>query len=73
MRSRRQLVMARFVLALMILVTAGALIWPGPQLFTQQVEPFVMGLPFAFAWNVAWLVLMFFALLAYHLWTGEEG
>ena len=71
MRSRRQLVMARFVLALMILVTAGALIWPGPQLFTQQVEPFVMGLPFAFAWMVGWVVATCLVLGVYHVLRGR--
>ena len=40
--------------------------WPGYALVGARIEPFVLGLPFSFAWMVMWVVLTFLALVAYH-------
>ena len=39
-----------------------ALIWPVYPL-AVDLKPFVLGLPFSFAWVVGWLVVMFVALV----------
>lgn len=49
-----------------------ALAWPGPDWIAGRVRPFVLGLPFAFAWNVLWVVTTFVALGLYHHATGAQ-
>ena len=73
MRPRRHLALARTALGVVLVVAAAALIWPGPQAFTERIEPSILGLPFAFGWVVAWLLVVFGAVLTYHLVSGEEG
>lgn len=53
----------RRILFLAILaITTLALVWPVyPQVAT--IRPFILGLPFSFAWVVGWLVVMFVALI----------
>ena len=47
---------------LVVSVSSGlALIWPVYP-FAADLQPFVLGLPFSFAWVVGWLVVMFGAL-----------
>lgn len=47
-------------------VCALALVWPGYALVGDRIEPFVLGLPFAFAWTVGWVLASFLGLLVYH-------
>ncbi len=46
----------------------------GPSRFVlgTRIEPLILGLPPYFAWNVAWVLLTFLALLGYHLLAGGE-
>ncbi len=39
-----------------------ALIWPVYP-FAGRIRPYVLGLPFSFAWVVGWLIVMFVALV----------
>lgn len=52
-----------------ILVAGLALLWPVyPSV--PSIEPYVLGLPFSFAWVVGWLVVVFGALVL--LYRAEE-
>jgi hypothetical protein len=57
------------VWALLIVVL---LIWPAYDLLGNRVEPFVFGLPLAFAWNALLAVATFLVLSAYYLVTEER-
>lgn len=61
------MVARRIALAVYFAVCAAALIYPGYDWLGGRIEPFVLGLPFAFAYAVGWVVLTFFVLLAFHL------
>jgi hypothetical protein len=52
--------------ALYVIVCASALTWPVYDLLGNRVEPFVFGLPFTMAWNVAWVLASFVVLALYH-------
>jgi len=52
-----------------VLAAALALVWPVYPL-VPAIEPYVLGLPFSFAWVVGWLGVVFAALL--HLYRTEE-
>jgi hypothetical protein len=58
-------------LALYAVSAVAALTWPGFVLIGNRVEPYVMGLPFVFFWNVLWVGLSFLVLVVYHA-TGRE-
>jgi len=47
-----------------------ALTWPGGVWAGSRVEPFVLGLPFSFAWYAGWSVATFLVLAVYHRATG---
>ena len=48
---------------LAVTVVSGlALVWPVYP-FASSIRPYVLGLPFSFAWVVGWLVVMFVALV----------
>lgn len=64
-------VLARTLLALVVLTALLAMAGPLHVWLADRVEPRVLGLPFAFAWNVGWLAVTFAALATYHLATGE--
>ena len=58
---------ADVALALFALVCLAAITWPGYACLEvaglgARGEPFVLGLPFSLAWNLAWVVLSFVAL-----------
>ena len=55
------------------LLCAVALVWPGYQLLGNRVEPYVLGLPMSFAYNLGWVVLTFVVLASYHFSGREEG
>lgn len=48
-----------------VLVAGIALIWPVYPL-ASSIRPYVLGLPFSFAWVVGWLVVVFVALVLYY-------
>lgn len=50
-----------------------ALTWPGYGWLGNRIEPYVLGLPLSFAWNVGWVLATFAVLVAYHLTGREEG
>lgn len=54
------------LLVLFLAAAAAALVWPGPLWAGTRVEPYVLGLPFVFAWHLLWIVLTFGALVLYH-------
>ncbi|MFB6249086.1 MAG: hypothetical protein ABEL97_11000 [Salinibacter sp.] len=60
-RSPRRWVTVLAVLAVVCLAGA-ALVWPVYSL-VPPLEPYVLGLPFSFAWVVGWLGVVFGALL----------
>jgi len=66
MKARQMLLGGYFLLC------ALALVWPGYQL-GNRVEPYVLGLPMSFAWNLGWVVLTFVVLASYHFSGREEG
>ncbi len=47
------------------LIAGLALIWPVYP-FAGSIRPYVLGLPFSFAWVVGWLVVMFVALVLFY-------
>ena len=47
------------------LLLLASLIWPVYAWAGERIEPRILGLPFAFAWNVMAVVASFFALLWY--------
>jgi hypothetical protein len=48
------------------------LIWPAYDLLGNRVEPYVFGLPLAFAWNAILAVATFVVLCGYYLVTEER-
>lgn len=44
-----------------------ALVWPVYDLLGNRIEPFVLGLPFSFAWVAGWALLTFAVLVGYYL------
>lgn len=49
----------------MVLIAGIALVWPVYPL-ARSIRPYVLGLPFSFAWVVGWLVLVFVALVLFY-------
>lgn len=43
------------------------LIWPVYAQVGAHIEPFVLGLPFSFAWVVGWCITTFLVMWAYHI------
>ncbi len=54
------------------LVAALALTWPGHALLGDLLATRVVGVPFALAWNVGWVLAMLGALTAYHFAIGDR-
>ncbi|MEM7305264.1 MAG: DUF3311 domain-containing protein [Planctomycetota bacterium] len=61
------------LLGIYLFVCAACLVWPGFAWFAAREEPFVLGLPFAFAWSVGWVIATFLALCAYHVARSRVG
>ena len=53
------------VLLSVVLLAGGALVWPVYPAF-GHVRPYVLGLPFSFAWVVGWLLIVFVALVLFY-------
>ena len=51
----------KLLLAVVLLALAGS-VWPG-YLLGDRIEPYILGLPFSLVWLVAWIVVVFIALL----------
>ena len=49
------------------------LIWPGYAWLGARVEPFVFGLPFAFAWHIFWVLATCIVLIAFHRSVGGRA
>lgn len=58
--------------AIYVVACAAALIWPVYPELGNRIRPFVLGLPFTFAWNIGWVVLTFAVLALYHVTRGRE-
>jgi len=58
-------------LGAVVVVCALSLIWPVYEWLGGSIEPYVLGLPWSFAWVVGQVVLSFVALAVYHL-TGDD-
>ena len=48
-----------------VVLAGGALVWPVYPAF-GHVQPYVLGLPFSFAWVVGWLLAVFVALVLFY-------
>lgn len=48
-----------------IVLCLAALVWPVYAWAGERIEPRVLGLPFAMAWNVGWVLASFVALVLY--------
>ena len=48
------------------------LTWPGYEWFGGRIRPFILGLPFSFAWAIGWVILTFLVLLCYYLLAERE-
>jgi hypothetical protein len=57
--------MAHVLLGSYLVVCLLALTWPGAA-WAARVEPRVLGLPFAFAWQIGWILATCVAMGAYH-------
>lgn len=65
-RLNRLLFVCVMILALL------SVMWPGYPLFASA-EPFILGLPLAFAWIAAWVVISFLAMLGLYLSDHHGG
>ena len=48
-----------------------ALVWPGYTYLGARVEPRVLGIPFAFAWTIGWVIATFVVMILYHRATSR--
>ena len=61
------------LLALFCVVFLLAVCWPGYAWAGVRIEPYVLGLPFSFAWVVGWLLTAFVVIAIYHRVTAETN
>ena len=64
--------MRRVLFGAYVCVCLAALVWPGYALCGNRIEPYVLGLPLSFAWNVGWVIATFVVLAIFHL-TGPRA
>jgi len=50
-----------------------AMTWPVYAKFGNSIEPYVLGIPFSFAWVVGWVLATFVVLVIYHNSGDKEG
>lgn len=72
-RMRLRHAIRRGLLAGYFLLAAFCLVWPGYAWWGNGLEPYVLGLPWSFAWAVGWVVATLVVLGGYHLSGGEQG
>ncbi len=58
---------------LYLLVCVLAVCWPGQAYIGGRIEPFILGLPFSFAWTILWVITTFLALVLYHRALQRRG
>ncbi len=58
---------ATLLLIVFVILAALALTWPGHALLASLMSTRVLGVPFAIAWNIGWVLAMLGVLTAYHL------
>ena len=58
--------------AVFLAVVAAAVTWPGYSTLGNSVEPFLLGLPLSFAWNIIWIGLTWLGLVVYHFSRGAR-
>ncbi len=51
-------------------ICATFLVWPAYGAVGNRLTPYVLGLPFSFAWNIGWVLVTFVVMATYHF-TGE--
>ncbi len=56
---------AHIAMAIYALVCIAAITWPGYPYFADRTRPMILGLPFVFAWNIAWVLLSFIVIALY--------
>jgi len=56
--------------AVYVALAAFALIGPGYAWWGNKIEPYVLGLPFSFAWVALWAMATFVVLALYHALSG---
>ena len=59
--------MRHLLLGVYALVCLACLIWPVYAQVGTRIWPFVLGLPFSFAWVIGWAVLTFLVMGVYHI------
>lgn len=65
--KRRRFRISRILLGAYVVLCLAALVWPGYELVGNRVEPYVLGLPFAFAWHIGWVILTCLVIALFHL------
>lgn len=53
------------VFGIYVAACLAAMVWPVYAWVGDRIEPRVLGLPFAFAWNIIWVLASFVALVVY--------
>ena len=61
-----------YLLGAYFVVCALALTWPVYPWVGNRIEPYLLGLPMSFMWNVGWVVLTFLVISGYHFASGHE-
>ena len=59
--------MRHVMLGAYALTCLACMVWPVYAEFGTRIEPFVLGVPFSFAWVIGWALVTFAVLCAYHL------
>jgi hypothetical protein len=63
---------ARILFGIYVAVALLASIWPVYPWLGARVEPRILGLPFAFAWTIGWILATFLALVIFHRAVSRE-
>ena len=65
--------MRNLLFGLYVTLCAAALTWPGYAWFGNRIEPFVLGVPFSFAWVIGWVLLTFVVLILFYRTVSRRG
>lgn len=69
--GNREFRLNRVLFSLVMILATFSTIWPGYTLFASPT-PLVLGLPLSLAWNILWVVITFFAMLALHFSDNKD-